>query len=62
VHLLSWQQLQSDEEVFAALRQVKEAGLIPEAHLRLWVVAAGAPGSWSGVRQLFPTAKEILDS
>ena len=29
VHLLSWHQIQSEEELFAALRQVKDAGLIP---------------------------------
>jgi len=61
VHLLSWHQIQSEEEVFAALRQVKDAGLIPEDQVRLCVVADGAPWIWSGVRQLFPTAKEILD-
>jgi len=61
IHLLSWHQIQDHEELFAALRQVKEAGLIPEEHLRLCVVADGAPWIWQGVKQLFPTAEQILD-
>jgi hypothetical protein len=61
VHLLSWHQIQDTEELFAALGPVKEAGLIPEEHVRLCVVADGAHGIWQGVRQLFPTAAEILD-
>jgi hypothetical protein len=61
VHLLSWHQVQDDEELFAALRQVKEAGLIPEGQVRLCVVADGAHWIWKGVQQLFPTAEEVLD-
>ncbi len=61
VHLLSWHQIQDTEELFAALRQVKEAGLIPEDQVRLCVVADGAHWIWQGVQQLFPTAAEILD-
>jgi hypothetical protein len=61
LHLLSWHQIQDHDELFAALRQVKEAGLIPEDHLRLCVVADGAHWIWQGVQQLFPTAEMILD-
>src|SRR5437762_3336087 len=61
VHLLSWHQIQDDTELFAALRQVKEAGLIPEDQVRLCVVADGAHWIWSGVQPLFPTAETILD-
>jgi hypothetical protein len=61
VHVLSWHQIQDQEELFAALRQVKEAGLIPEDQLRLCVVADGAHWIWQGVRQLFPSAEMILD-
>jgi hypothetical protein len=61
VHLLSWHQIQSEEELFAALRQIKDAGLIPQEHVRLCVVDDGAPWIWNGVAQLFPTAREILD-
>src|SRR5918912_2806672 len=35
VHVLSWHQVQSQEEVFAALEQVKTAGLSPEERVRL---------------------------
>ena len=61
VHLLSWHQIQDDEELFAALRQIKEAGLIPEEQVRLCVVADGARWIWERVKELFPTAVEILD-
>jgi hypothetical protein len=61
VHVLSWHQIQDHEELFAALRQVKDAGLIPEDSLRLCVVADGAQWIWQGVQQLFPTAEMILD-
>jgi hypothetical protein len=61
VHVLSWHQIQDPNELFAARRQGKEAGLIPEEHLRLCVVAAGAQWIWHGVPQLFPTAEQLLD-
>jgi hypothetical protein len=61
VHLLSWHQIQNDEELFTALRQVKEAGLIPADQVRLCVVADGAHWIWQGVQELFPTVEEILD-
>jgi uncharacterized protein UPF0236 len=61
VHLLSWHQIQDEAALFAALRQVKEAGLIPEDQVRLCVVADGAHWIWKGVQHLFPTAQEILD-
>ena len=61
VHLLSWHQIQDQEALFAALRQVKDAGLIPEDSLRLCVVADGAQWIWQGVQHLFPTAEMILD-
>jgi len=61
VHLLSWHQIQTDEECAQALRQVKEAGLLDEAAVRLCVVADGARWIWNRVKELFPTAREILD-
>ena len=61
IHLLSWHQIQSDEELFAALAQVKAAGLIPEEQVRLCVVADGAKWIWTRVTELFPTAEQILD-
>lgn len=61
IHLLSWHQVQSDQELAAALRQVKEAGLIPESDVRLCVVADGAKWIWKHVKVLFPSAVEVLD-
>lgn len=61
VHLLSWHQVQSDKELGEALRQVKEAGLIPEEKVRLCVVADGAKWIWNLVKTLFPSAVQILD-
>jgi len=61
VHLLSWHQVQSDEELADALRQVKEAGLIPQEKVRLCVIADGAKWIWKHVKALFPSAVQILD-
>ena len=61
VHLLSWHPVQSQEELVAALEQVKAAGLIPEEQVRLCVIADGAAGIWERLTQLFPTARQILD-
>lgn len=60
-HLLSWHKVQSDEELAQALREIKEAGLIPEDKVRLCVVADGAKWIWKQVEEIFPSAKEILD-
>jgi Uncharacterised protein family (UPF0236) len=61
VHLVSWYQVCCDEEVGTALRQVKEAGLIPEDQVRLCVPGDGAKWIWKQVHALFPTAVQILD-
>ena len=61
LQLLSWHQLQDHEELFAALRQGKKAGLIPEDQRRLGVVAEGAQWSWQGVQPRFPPAEALLD-
>src|SRR5262245_24038261 len=42
VHLLSWHQVYTEEQLGEALAQVKKADLIPEDHVRLCVVADGA--------------------
>jgi transposase InsO family protein len=62
VHLPSWHQIQDDEALFAALQQVKDAGLIPEEQVRLGVLADGARWIWNRIKALFPTVEEILDS
>lgn len=61
VHLLSWHQIQDEGGLFAALQQVKDAGLIPEGQVRLCVLADGARWIWKQIQALFPTAEEILD-
>jgi hypothetical protein len=61
VPLLSWHQVQTDDEAAEALRQVKAAGLIPEDQVRLCVLGDGAKWIWNQVKTLFPTAVQILD-
>lgn len=61
VHLLSWHQVQNEEELAASLKRVKEAGLIDETLVRLCVIADGAQWIWNRVKELFPAALEILD-
>jgi Uncharacterised protein family (UPF0236) len=60
-HLLSWHQVQTDEELGAALQQVKAAGLIPEEAVRPCIIGDGAPWIWKQAHMLFPAAVEILD-
>jgi hypothetical protein len=61
VHLLSWHQVQTEQQLGEALQQIKDAGLIPEAHVRLCVVSDGAEGIWKHVQAVFPTARQVLD-
>jgi len=61
IQVLSWHQVQTDEEAAEALRHVKAAGLVPEAEVRLGVMADGAPWIWKQAQALFPSAVEILD-
>ncbi len=61
VQVLSWHQIQSDEQIGEALRQVKEAGLIPEDRVRLCIIGDGAKWIWNLAQELFPQAVEILD-
>jgi hypothetical protein len=61
VHLLSWHQVQTEAELGAALKQVKEAGLIPEDQVRLCVVCDGAAWIWKHIQSLFPRARQVLD-
>src|SRR5215217_6739185 len=61
VHGLRWHQVQTEDQLGEALKQIKEAGVIPEDQVRLCVVADGA--SWIGkhVRALCPHACQVLD-
>jgi hypothetical protein len=61
VQVLSWHQVQTDEEAAGALRQVKAAGLSPEEEVRLCVMADGARWIWKQTQALFPAAVEMVD-
>ena len=61
VHVLSWHQVQNEEQLGAALKQIKKAGVIPEEQVRLCVVCDGAEWIWKHVQALFPQARQVLD-
>ena len=61
VHVLSWHQIQKDDQVGEALRQVKEAGLISEEQVRLGVIGDGAKWIWKQAKEMFPSAAQVLD-
>jgi hypothetical protein len=61
VQVLSWHQIQTDEEAADALQHVNAAGLIPEAEVRLCVMTDGARWIWKQAQALFPSAVEIVD-
>jgi hypothetical protein len=61
VPVLSWHPVQTAEELAAARRQVKTAGLIPEAQVRRCVIADGARWIWKQTHELCPSAVERLD-
>ncbi len=61
VHVLSWHQVQNEEQLGEALKQIKEAGLIPEEQVRLCVICDGAEWIWKHVQALFPQARQVLD-
>src|SRR5512145_830743 len=61
VHVLSWHQVQTEEQLGAALKQIKEAGVIPDEQVRLCVVCDGAAWIWKHVQALFPQARQVLD-
>ena len=61
VHVLSWHQVQTEEQLGEALKQIKEASLISEEQVRLCVVCDGAEWIWKHVQALFPHARQVLD-
>jgi len=61
VHVLSWHQVRNEEHLGEALKQIKEAGVIPEEQVRLCVVCDGAEWIWKHVQALFPQARQVLD-
>ena len=58
--LISWHQMGDEQAFGSALRQVKEAGLIPEEQVRLCAIGDGAPWIWKWVEELFPSARQSL--
>ena len=61
VHVLSWHQIQDDEAIGEALKQIHAAGLIPQDQRRLCVIGDGAPWIWNQIKALFPSARQGLD-
>ena len=61
VHVLSWHQVQNEEQLGEALKQVKESGVIPKDQARLCAVCAGAAWIWKHAQSLFPHARHVLD-
>jgi hypothetical protein len=61
VHVLSWHQVQNEEQLGEVLKQIKKAGVIPEEQVRLCVVCDGAEWIWKHVQALFPQARQVLD-
>ena len=61
VHVLSWSQVQNEEQLGEALKQIKEASVIPETQVRLCVVCDGVKWIWKHVQALFPQARQVLD-
>lgn len=61
VHVMSWHQVQNEYDLGEALRQIKEAGVIPQETVRLCVVCDGAEWIWKHIQALFPHACQVLD-
>ncbi len=61
IHLISWRQVATDQELARAMQTIKDAGLAPEDRVRLCVVGDGAPWIWNRFHELFPSAREVLD-
>jgi hypothetical protein len=61
IHLISWHQIKSDKELAADLSRIKNAGLIPEGKVRIGVIGDGAPWIINRAKEIFPTAKFVLD-
>jgi hypothetical protein len=61
VQVLSWHQVQNEAQLGEALKQIKEAGLLPDDTVRLCVVSDGAEWIWKHVQALFPHACQVLD-
>src|SRR5262249_10214640 len=61
VHLLSWHQVQNEEQLGEALQQVKEAGVVSQNQGRVFVGFDWGPLVLENVQCLFPSARQVLD-
>ena len=61
VHVRSGHQGHNEEQRGEALKQRKDAGVIPEEQVRLCVVCDGAEWRGKHVQALFPQARQVLD-
>jgi hypothetical protein len=61
VPVLSWHQIQDDEAIGEALKQIKAADLIPQDQVRFCGIGDGAPWIWNQLKALFPRAHQVLD-
>lgn len=60
-HLICWHRVGTDQDLARDLQAAKSAGLIPQEKARLCLIGDGAPWIWNRMRELFPSAKEVLD-
>lgn len=61
VHLISWHQVQDEDEFAKGLMKIRDAGLIPEDKIRLSIIGDGALWIWNKPLEVFPRAKQVLD-
>ncbi len=61
IHLISWHQVQDEEQFTNGLSKIRDAGLIPQDKVRLSIIGDGAPWIWNKPLEVFPKAKQVLD-
>ena len=61
IHLISWHQVQDEEQFVKGLSKIRDAGLIPQDKVRLSIIGDGAPWIWNKPLEVFPKAKQVLD-
>ncbi len=61
IHLISWHQVQNEDEFAKGLLKIQDAGLIPEDKVRLCIIGDGAPWIWNKPLEVFSKAKQVLD-
>ena len=61
IHIASWHQICDDHELAHDLQTIKDAGIIDESRIRIAIIADGAAWIWNRCKEIFPSAKVILD-